>query len=196
MLVCGAGRRSASAVAPASLDRSRLAAGCCRFVGDHHPHRPPHQRGAADQLGWVPARLRGALVLVGNDLAVALLYWQFDSGGTVGATRTTGPLPGVRFPATDQPGPRAAGLAARLRRLPVPRIHQQHGVQPDRRDAAGYLGQVGHGGAVNGLTRGHRPRCRSARQRSHRGYEGSRYECSAPGSARSVRRPTRRHTRC
>ncbi len=40
----------------------------------------------------------GALVLVGNDLAFALLYWEFDSGGPLARARRRLPYPEFAFP--------------------------------------------------------------------------------------------------
>ena len=40
----------------------------------------------------------GALVLVGNNLAFALLYWEFDSGGPLARLEGTAPYPEFAFP--------------------------------------------------------------------------------------------------
>ena len=69
-----------------------------------------------------------------NVIAFALLYWELDGGGAAPGLTAARP-PGSRVPAAAQPG-LGARVAAPVRRLPLPRVHQRDRVQPDRRDAA------------------------------------------------------------
>ena len=107
----------------------------------------------------------GAIVWVSNNIAFALLYWELDDGG---APATCPPPPGpprFRVPSATEPADRASRLAAPVRRLPVPRLHERDRLQPDRRHAARALGEDRDGGAVSHLAQ--RPLARRCASREH-----------------------------
>jgi hypothetical protein len=74
-----------------------------------------------------------------------LLYWELDSGGARGTRRSRSAITRTRVPSTVNPDIAPAELATSLHRLPLPGVHERHGVQPDRRHAVGAVGQVGDG---------------------------------------------------
>lgn len=64
---------------------------------DHLVHGAPDTRSA----GYLLAS--GALVLFGNNLAFALLYWQFDSGGPLARLQGRARFPDLAFPQQMNP---------------------------------------------------------------------------------------------
>ena len=100
-------------------------------VGDGGAHLPtdPGGRSWTRARCWPPAPWSGWA-----PLAFALLYWLMDGGGPI--SRASRPHPaGLRLHPADEPGAGAAGMAARLPRLPPPRLHELDRVQPHRRHA-------------------------------------------------------------
>jgi hypothetical protein len=85
----------------------------------------------------------GTLVWVGNALVFGLLYWQLDSGGPLAPPPVGSAAPRLRLHPAAQSRAGAAGVAPSLRRLLRARLHHQHRLQPDRRDAHGRVGQAG-----------------------------------------------------
>ncbi len=78
----------------------------------------------------------GALVWVANNIAFALLFWEMDSGGAAARAHRLRPHPDFAFPQQLNPELAPDRLAAAVHRLPLSGVHQCHGAQPDRRDAA------------------------------------------------------------
>ena len=87
----------------------------------------------------------GTTVWVSNNLAFALLYWELDGGGAAARAYRLPPHPGFAFPQQHEPRPGPGRLAAPVRRLPVPGLHQRPRLQPHRRHAPGPVGQGRHG---------------------------------------------------
>ncbi len=71
----------------------------------------------------------------------------------------------LRLPAAALAGARPEGLAAAVRRLPLPRLHLRHRVQPDGRHAAAPVEQDSHDGPVHHLAGPAGPRDRPRRER-------------------------------
>ena len=85
-------------------------------------------RRATSQAG--PLLLAGAKVWLGNNVAFALLYWEFDGGGPADRVHGTAAHPDLAFPQLTEPRARAAGLATALHRLPVRRLHTANAFSP------------------------------------------------------------------
>ena len=112
----------------------------------------------------------GAVVWLSNILAFAVLYWELDGGGAAErAHRPPDRKVDLAFPQQMSPEARSRGLAASLRRLPLPRVHQFDRVQPHRCDAAGALGQDRHGRAIADFARHPRPGDRPRGEHLHVG---------------------------
>ena len=79
--------------------------------------------------------LTGGSIWLTNVIVFSLWYWQFDRGGPIARAVTPTAVPDFLFPQMDVNGARATRLAAGVRRLPVPVVHQRDGVQSHRRDA-------------------------------------------------------------
>ena len=109
-----------------------------------------------------PLLLAGAKVWLTNNIAFALLYWEFDDGGPVKRAIGLPDHPDLAFPQQTQPRARQARLAAGVHRLPVRRLHDGQRVQPDRHHADGPLGEGRDGVAgadlVHDRRARHRPR--------------------------------------
>ena len=71
---------------------------------------------------------------------------HYVTGGPGCATVGPAAVPPPGVPRAARPGRGPAGLASPVLRLPLPRLHQRHRVQPDRCDAASAVGQAGHDG--------------------------------------------------
>ena len=95
----------------------------------------------------------GTVVWISNVIAFALLYWELDSGGAAARAHGLPAHPDLAFPQQLNPGVGAPGLAAAVRRLPVPRLHQRDRVQPHGRHAARTVGQARDDGPVPDLAR-------------------------------------------
>ena len=95
-----------------------------------------------------PLLVTGGAIWLTNVIVFGLWYWEFDRGGPVARAPRDSSLPGLPVRADDQPGAGTARLGTRLRRLPLPGIHQRVSVQPDRCDAAVPLGEARHDPAV------------------------------------------------
>ena len=93
----------------------------------------------------MPLLVAGAKVWLGNNVAFAFLYWEFDGGGPAARAHGMPPLSGPRLPAADQPRPGAARLATAVHRLPVRRVHDRQRLQPDGHDADGPWAKVAMG---------------------------------------------------
>ena len=125
--------------------------------------------GSAETQDAVKVLVAGAKVWLGNNVAFALLYWQFDSGGPAARAHGMPPLPGLRLPAAAEPRAGTARLASAVHRLPLCRLHERECVQPDRHDADGALGEGRDGLPGAHLVRDHRPRDRAGREPVHLG---------------------------
>ena len=110
-------------------------------------------RGGAGTGSAGPLLASGAAIWATNVIAFALWYWEFDRGGPVHRAHGTFQYLDFLFPQMTIEHLTAPGLGAAVRGLPVPVVHQRHRVQPDRRHAAGPLGQADHAGPVGGVAR-------------------------------------------
>ena len=117
---------------------------------------------ATDSAGELLAA--GTNVWVSNNIAFALLYWELDGGGAAARAHRIPRHPDLAFPQQLNPGLGAAGLAAGVHRLPLPRLHERDGVEPDRRHAARAVGEDRDDRAVGRLARDPRPRDRARRR--------------------------------
>ena len=77
-----------------------------------------------------PLLVTGGAIWLTNVIVFGLWYWEFDRGGPVARAHGTASVPGLPVRADGQPGAGSAGLGARLRRLPVPGIHQRAAFSP------------------------------------------------------------------
>ena len=124
-------------------------------------HGGPETNSASDLLE------AGTIVWVSNNIAFALLYWELDGGGAAARAHERPTYADLAFPQQLNPRDRASRLATPVHRLPLPGFHQRDCVQPDRRHAAGALGQDRDGGAVRHLARHPRAGHRTGRERVH-----------------------------
>ena len=107
----------------------------------------------------------GTTVWISNCLAFALLYWELDSGGAAARAHRIADYVDIAFPQQLNPDIAPAGWRPTVRRLPLPGLHERDGLQPDRRDAAGALGQDRDDSAVADLACAPWPRDRARRER-------------------------------
>ena len=89
----------------------------------------------------------GIHLWITNVLVFALWFWQLDGGGPIARRLRSRLRPGLPLPAAAA-RPAGAPLAADVRRLPLPRVHERHRVQPHGRDAADQVGEAADDGAV------------------------------------------------
>ena len=75
---------------------------------------------------------RGAALWVTNVVVFSLWYWEVDRGGA--AERASGSKipPSFGFPEEAMPELVPERMDASLSRLPLPVVHERHGLQPDR----------------------------------------------------------------
>ena len=97
-----------------------------------------------------PLLASGASIWATNVIAFGLWYWEFDRGGPVHRAEGTRQHPDLMFPQMVSPELAPPGLGAALRGLSLSVVHERDRVQPDRRYAAGAVGQADDGGAVRG----------------------------------------------
>jgi len=90
----------------------------------------------------------GGGVWLTNVVVFGLLYWEFDRGGPAARGLCAKAVAGLPVRADAEPGVGGPGLGTAVHGLPVPVVHQCHGVQPDRCDADVALGQGDDDGAV------------------------------------------------
>ena len=107
--------------------------------------------GAADTASALPLLATGASIWATNVIAFASLVLGVRPRRPGASRRWHPPAPGPDVPADGLARAGAAGLGAALRGLPVPVVHERDRVQPDRRDAAGPVGEADHGGPVGGV---------------------------------------------
>jgi hypothetical protein len=122
-------------------------------------HGSPQTNSASDLLE------AGSIVWLSNTIAFTLLYWELDGGGAAARAHEPPRYPDLAFPQQLKPDHRATRLVPAVRRLRLPELHQLDGVQSDRRDAVGAVGQARDGGAGGDLARDSRARDRTGRER-------------------------------
>jgi hypothetical protein len=107
----------------------------------------------------------GGSVWASTVLAFSLLYFELDGGGSAARAHHMPRHARARLSPAAQPQSERISVAAQIRRLPLPGAYQLHGLQPDRRHAAGTVGQDRHGRPVPRLT-GHpgARRCQSRKR--------------------------------
>ena len=93
----------------------------------------------------------GGMVWLSNCIAFGLLYWELDGGGPAARAHGMPAHPDFAFPQQSVAGARAGRVATAVRRLPLPRVHRRHSVQPHGCDAAASLEQAGDDGPVEHL---------------------------------------------
>ena len=112
--------------------------------------------------------IAGAKVWLTNNIAFALLYWQFDGGGPA----RTSPRPAASIRTSPSRSSRTRSSRPpdwrpRVHRLPVHRVHDRQRLQPDRHAAADAMGEGGDGVPGAHLVRHRRPGDRARGQRLH-----------------------------
>ena len=126
--------------ASGALYPPRRGAGRRGDVGNRDPGLRPRPRRGGHELRERAARGIGRRVGVEQHRLCASLLGARRRRRCGAGTSPSRP-PGSRVSATAEPGDRSSRLAAPIHRLPVPGVHERDGVQPDRRDAAGAVGQ-------------------------------------------------------
>ena len=107
----------------------------------------------------------GTPIWFSNIIAFALLYWEVDGGGAAARAHEVPDHADFAFPQQSNPRLARPELAPPVRGLPVSRVHERDGLQPDRRHAACALGEADDGRSVVHLDRDPRAGDRSRRER-------------------------------
>jgi hypothetical protein len=108
--------------------------------------------------------LAGVEIWITNVLLFAVWFWELDRGGPLARRADELRAPDFLFPQMTDPRLGGIDWRGRLHRLPLHVVHQRHGVQPDRHDAAQPDGEDADGGPVGGLAGDDRDGRRARRQ--------------------------------